>query len=162
MESYGEWIFCQNNCVIVKFMGDIFCLTLMGCPVRLRVSCLGHYDDKDRNYRSHLYPFCVVWLEYSYWHKCCLLAAWRMPVAHSTSRQTSYRKISQSFKGARSVIKVFPSLWNLAGASKTIQAFKHPISRLRDIARSNDLCDTESVSKWLASFNPLGDVARLS
>ena len=34
----------------------------------------------------------------------------------STSHKASYRKISQSLEGARSVVRVFHLLWNLAGA----------------------------------------------
>ena len=65
---------------------------------------------------------------------------------YSLSRKTSYRKISWSLDVARFGLKLFQSLWNLAGTSvallprclsnfRAIRPLQHPISRLRDFTR---------------------------
>ena len=65
---------------------------------------------------------------------------------YSLSGKTSYRKISWSLEAARFGIKLFQSLWNLAGTSaallprclsnfRAIRPLQHPISRLRDFTR---------------------------
>ena len=67
----------------------------------------------------------------------------------SVSHKTSYRKILHSLKGARSVIEMLVSLWNLAVASsavlsrhlptfRAIGKISPPISCLRFFARSYD------------------------
>ena len=65
---------------------------------------------------------------------------------YSLSGKTSYRKISWSLEAVRFGIKLFQSLWNLAGTSaallprclsnfRAIRPLQHPISRLRDFTR---------------------------
>ena len=62
---------------------------------------------------------------------------------------TSYRMISQSIEGAKSVVRIFHLFWDFASFSavflsrglsncKAIRAFNHPILRLRDFTRSFD------------------------
>ena len=70
----------------------------------------------------------------------------RLQGLYSLSGKTSYGKISWSLEAARFDIKLFQSLWNLAGTSaallprclsnfRAIRPLRHPISRLRDFTR---------------------------
>ena len=65
---------------------------------------------------------------------------------YSLSGKTSYRKISWSLEAKRFGLKLFQSLWNLAGTSaallprclsnfRAIRPLQHPNSRLRDFTR---------------------------
>ena len=77
---------------------------------------------------------------------CCIFSDLAVD---SISHNTSYRMISQSLEGAKSVVRILQLLWDFAGFSavflsrglpscKARRASNFPIVRLRDFARSFD------------------------
>ena len=88
----------------------------------------------------------VIWEYGPFCPGCNVLTLWCLgPV--SISDKTSYVKISQRLEGTRSDEEMFVSLWNLTGTSaavlprclsnfRAMRTFHHPISWLRDFARS--------------------------
>ena len=83
--------------------------------------------------------------DYKWWRQICVWG--RYLDSGLTSDKTTYRKISQGLEGARSGVKMFVLLWNLAGSSAAVIArrvshfeaigqFHIQISWLSDFARS--------------------------
>ena len=104
----------------------------------------------------------VLWLSREWTLRVAIMQDSAYTGAVLISHKTSHRKISRNLVGARS-IRVFQSVWNLTGASaavlprrlpnfKAIQAFQHPLSRIRDFARSYNKTSDESVPRLLVEL----------
>ena len=102
----------------------------------------------------YIHIYMIIWIRYN--NIYLSIDSNRIPLStilpifiqglYLLSGRTSYRKISWSLEAARFGIKLFQSLWNLAGTSaallprclsnfRAMRPLQHPISRLRDFTR---------------------------